>query len=70
MEPIICQNDAEIVLKKVKEYLENGKPIKDICLLDQNNDQIVFLLGDSKISEDKARIWWDGYSSGLKAALS
>lgn len=70
MEPIICQNNAEIVLIKLKEYLANKKSIKDICILDQNNDQIVFLLGDSEISEDKARIWWDGYSSGLKAALS
>ncbi|KKK51118.1 hypothetical protein LCGC14_3118180 [marine sediment metagenome] len=70
MEPIICQNDAEIVLNRVKEYLATGKQIKDVCLLDQNNDQIVFLLGDAEISEDKARIWWDGYSSGLKAALS
>jgi hypothetical protein len=70
VEPIICQNDAGIVLNKVKEYLLNGKIVKDVCVLDQNNDQIVFLLGDSNISEDKARIWWDGYSSGLKAALS
>lgn len=70
MEPIICPNDAAIVLKKVKEYLGSGKEIKDICLLDQNKDQIVFFLGDTKISEDKAHIWWDGYSSGLKAALS
>lgn len=70
MEPIICQNDAAIVLNEVKEYLANGKSIKDVCLLVQNNDQIVFLLSDNKISEDKARIWWDGYSSGLKAALS
>lgn len=70
MEPIICQNEAEIVLNKVKEYLSSGKSIKDVCILDQNNDQIVFLLGDSDISEDKARIWWDGYSQGMKAALS
>lgn len=70
MEPIICQNDAGIVLKRVKEFLANNKPIKDVCLLDQNNDQIVFLLGDTEISEDKARIWWDGYSEGMKAALS
>lgn len=69
MEPIICQNKAEIVLNKVKEYLSSGKSIKDVCILDQNNDQIVFLLGDSYISEDKARIWWDGYSQGMKAAL-
>ena len=69
MEPIICQNDATVVLNKVKEYLSKGKSIKDMCILDHNNDQIVFLLGDSNISEDKARIWWDGYSSGLKAAL-
>ncbi len=70
MEPIICQNDAEIVLNKMKEYLLNGKSIKDILVLDRNNDQIVFLLEDSSISEDQARIWWDGYNSGLKAALS
>lgn len=70
MEPIICQNDAAVVLNKVKEYLIDGKSIKDLCLLEQNNDQIIFLLGDAKISEDGARIWWDGYSSGLKAALS
>jgi len=69
VEPI-CQNNSEIVLNRVKEYLSTGRSIKDICILDQNNDQIVFLLSDNTISEDKARIWWDGYSSGLKAALS
>jgi len=70
VDPIICQNDAGIVLKRVKEYLSSGKTIKDLCILDQNNNQIVFLLGEDKISEEKARIWWDGYSSGMKAALS
>lgn len=69
MEPIICKNDAGIVLIKVKEYLASGKSIKDVCVLDQNNEQVIFLLGETEISEDKARIWWDGYSSGMKAAL-
>jgi len=69
VDPIICQNNAETVLEQVKEYLVN-KTLKDICILDKNNDQIVFLLGDTEISEDKARTWWDGYTSGLKAALS
>jgi hypothetical protein len=69
VEPIICKNDAEVVLNKVKEYLSEDKVIKDICILDHNNEQIVFLLGNTEISEDKARIWWDGYAAGLKAAL-
>lgn len=69
MEPFICQNDAEIVLQKVKEYLASGKVIKDLCILHRNEQQIVFLLDETEVSEQVAKIWWDGYSSGLKAAL-
>lgn len=67
--PIICQNDAEILIHKMKEFLENEESIKDICLLEKNNEQVVFLLSDKSISEEKAKIWWSGYSEGLKAAL-
>lgn len=70
MDPIICQNDAGIVLSKIKEYLTNSKTVQDICILEENDDQIVFLLGEKKISEKDAKIWWSGYSAGMKAALS
>lgn len=69
MEPIICKNDGNIVLSKMKEYLTKNEMIKDICILEQNGEQIVFLLADHCISEETAKIWWNGYSAGMKAAL-
>ena len=69
MKPIICQNDAEIVINKIQEFIAGGSIIKDICVVDKNESQIVILLGNKPISEEKAKIWWNGYSEGLKAAL-
>ncbi len=69
MKPIICQNDAEIVINKIQEFVHNGGIIKDICMIDKNESQVVMLLSDKSISQEKARIWWNGYSEGLKAAL-
>jgi len=68
--PIICQNNAAIVLNKIKEYLANDKLVQDICVLEENDEQIVFLLGEKEIKEKEAKIWWSGYSAGLKAVLS
>lgn len=69
MKPIICQNDAEIVINKIQEFIHDGGTIRDICVVDKNESQIVILLGDKPIDQEKARIWWSGYSEGLKAAL-
>ncbi len=53
----------------IREFLQQGGIIKDIYLVDTNNTQVVFLLHDAPISEESAKIWWNGYSEGLKAAL-
>jgi len=69
MKPIICQNDVEIVINKIQEFVDGGGIIKDICVVDKNESQVVMLMDEKSISREKARIWWNGYSEGLKAAL-
>ena len=70
MIPIICSNDAGIVLSTIAKYLDGGeKIIKDLVLVEKNDNQIVFLIDDQPIQKDAAQIWWSGYSAGLKATL-
>lgn len=69
MKPIICDNDAEIVINKIQDFIKAGGTIKDICIIEKNSSQIVMLLSDRTISQEKAKIWWNGYSEGLKVAL-
>lgn len=69
MKPIICSNDSVIILEKIKGFLDENGIMKDLCLLEQNDEQVVFLLSSEKINKDKADIWWSGYSAGLQVAL-
>ncbi len=70
MDPIICSKDAQIVIQTIEKYLQKGdKMIKDIQLVESNDSQIVFLVDTKPISKEAAKIWWSGYSEGMKAAL-
>jgi len=70
MGPIICSKDPQSILNAIKDYLNNGtKNIQDILLVEINNEQIIFLVDSQPIDADKAKIWWNGYSAGLKSAL-
>ena len=71
MNPIICENNGQVVASKIKEFLQEYGIIKDICIVDSNNSQIVLLLDHaSALNEKDAKIWWNGYSEGMKAALA
>jgi len=70
VDPIICSKDAKIVIQTIEKYLQKGnKTIKDIQLVETNDNQIVFLVDAKPISEEAAQIWWSGYSEGMKAVL-
>lgn len=69
MDPVICKNDPGIVLNKIQEFLNQGRIIKDLLVLERTNQQIVLLLSEDKIDEKEAKIWWSGFSAGLRAAL-
>ena len=69
MTPIICSNNVEIVLNSIRAYLTHDE-IKDLVLVESNNEQVVFLVDSKAIPEDAAQIWWAGYSEGLKVALN
>lgn len=69
MHPIICSNSADAVVNALKEYLRDGKNIKDIQTIESKGNQIVFLVDDKVIKDGFAEIWWSGYSEGMKIAL-
>lgn len=66
MTPIICKNDLKSVLNKIQECLEKGRTIKGLRLVDCCEDQAVILIDDQPISQEKADVWWEGYSSALE----
>ena len=70
MFPIICKKDKiDAILSQMKEYLLNGRIIKDMHIVDSSDDQIVIILSDNKITEERANDWWSGYLAGMKQAL-
>ncbi len=69
MEPIICKNDAQIVIERIQEFLQSGRIIKDLITVDSSKNQIIIMISDKSINSDSAKIWWNGYSAGLKSAL-
>jgi hypothetical protein len=69
MHPIICKNEAELIVKQIREYILKGGEIKDIHLVDDSDSQVVLVVSDHKITAERASDWWSGYTAGLKQAL-
>lgn len=65
---IMC-SDADSLVKELQDYLDSGGIIRNIRKLDTVQGQVVLLVSDQEISDDKASIWYSGYMSGLKNAL-
>jgi len=70
MDPIICSKDTETVISAIKDYLrDETKSIKDILLIEHSGTQLILLVDNKPIQKDSAKIWWSGYSEGLRIAL-
>jgi len=67
---ILSTNDVKDVLKEIQDYLDKGGIIKSVKMVDQSGGQVVVILDETPITQEKADIWWSGYSSGLKQALN
>ena len=65
MLPIICDNSIKSVVDKIQEYVEKGSTIRGIRLVDQTEEQVVILVDDKPIGQDKADVWWEGFCSAL-----
>ena len=70
MHAILSTNDVKDVLKEIQDYLDKGGIIKSVKLVDQTSSQVVIILDEIPITQEKADIWWSGYSSGMKQALN
>ena len=65
IEAIICANDATSILKKMKELVDKDTIIKSMEIIEQNKDQIVILISDTKLTKRDLDIWWAGYRTAL-----
>ena len=66
MKTIICENKD--ILVNLKEFLNDKGSIADIFVIEQEENNVVFLLNDkSKITPELAQIWWEGYQAGMGA---
>lgn len=66
MTPIICKNNIRSVIDKIQEYLKKNGNIQGVRLVDQSDEQVVLLVDDSPIEQDKASAWWEGFSAALE----
>lgn len=66
MQTVICKNDIKNVIDKIQEHLSQGKNIKGMKLVDVSSSQVVILLDDNPISQEKADTWWEGYRAALE----
>lgn len=66
MEPIICANNLMTVLGRLQDYLAEGRIIRGLRLVDSNDQDVVILVDERFIDEEKASIWWSGYKAALQ----
>lgn len=64
MEAIICKNDLSVIIDKLQEYLTEGH-IKGMRLVDSSDQQVVILVDDKHITQERANDWWDGFKAGI-----
>jgi len=69
MEALICNNNTKEVLSLLQQYLDTGKQIRSIRLVDTNDKQCVVLVSETEIDDKQAEFWWSGYMYGMKSAL-
>jgi len=68
MSPVICSNDVETVLNKLKEFVEKHGMIKSLRVIENTDDQIVFLLDEKEtITHKEANLFWSGYKAALES---
>ena len=66
MTPIICKNEVLFIVNKIQEFLQNHGTIKGIRLVDQTEEQVVLLVDENPIGQEKADIWWEGFRSAIE----
>ncbi len=69
MYPIICQNNIGAIIKRLQDFLSEGGIIKSIYFVEQDKTQVILLVAEEVIDKQMAKVWWSGYSEGMKAAL-
>ena len=68
IEFIICKNTVESVVESLQKAIKkgiSGNPIKDMCLVDSNEQDIVIIISNNTIGKDVASAFWLGYQSAL-----
>jgi hypothetical protein len=65
----MCQNDVKEVLSLLQQYIDTGKSIRSLKLMETNDKQCVILVSDTEIDDRLAECWWSGYMHGMKSAL-
>lgn len=63
MQAIICPSNIVSVVNKIQDFLEKGRTIKGIRVVDITDSEAVILIDESPISQDKADGWWQCYQS-------
>lgn len=65
METIFCKNNLPMVIDKLQDYLEKGRTIKGLRLVDISESQVVLLIDEQPITQERAHDWWDGYRAAI-----
>ncbi len=65
MQPIICKNDLKTIVDQLQEYVQKGRTIGGIRLVDQSDDQVVLLIGECPIDQNTADVFWSGWQAAL-----
>ena len=66
MDTIICPNkNAEDIVHRLQDYLNEGRTIGGLSIVETEDDQVVLIVDDNPISDRDAKIWWNGYLTAL-----
>ena len=69
LDVIICKNTAESIVESMQKAIKkgvDGNPLKDICLVDSAEEDVVIIISNDIIGKDIAKAFWLGYQSAIK----
>ena len=69
IDAIITKNNAQAIVEEFRQLLNKGiqgRPLKDIRLVDCSGDEVVILASVEQMTQEVAEAFWLGYKKALE----
>lgn len=66
LEIVICKNNTKDLVLNLKKQLQKDVVVKDLYIVESDDDNIVLLICDEEITDQVVQAFWLGYKKALE----